>query len=559
VRRIIQPGRLFFGRIASQPLVVIFFVLNAIKVTIFHQDLSDCAYHPGWLAYHFLIAVLLLGIVYLFLFSRLRPSYLVVFYIIQTTYLAASTAYYHFFDYYPTFAQTCSFLFQLEPLTEIHNIPIDYGYAIYLIDLPALVALLIRHHFPLVKIYDLPYLKTKILAQLAVILIICATVGMIDRSRVPVEDYQNRKLEDRRIVRNYGMIWFVINSYFEDGQTPRRLYPRTSNHVLRFPARKQNLNIILIQVEAMDAAAVTARYDGAPVMPFLNGLRDRCLYYPYVLSFHGGGGTSDCDFSVINSMEPPYDRSVYFTKDYFFPNSVVKIFRRAGYQALAFHGNTSECWGRGKAFRRIGYSFFWDIKALNLCPVGWGAPDEEVYRFTRRYLDKLDPPYFIHIITMSSHFPYESVSLYFNEPRYDEIQDEMVRRYFNSMTYTDRALQEFVVSCQTLKNTAIVIYGDHACNAKGSDFHNSKYKVGRFKLEFVPLFILMPDGRKYHEEKCAATFLDIGPTLLSISGLECKYNSDGTDLTKYPLRNSNIPFHGTLLTRKKLLLKCEEP
>lgn len=556
--RIFHPRWHFHKWMVANPWVFLFFTLNVVKVTLFREVLSESGHNFHYPVFHLLTTTMILGSVYLFLFSRCCKACFIVFYVIQTVYLLVNAAYFSFFDYYLTVNQAIEYLLHLGPLLEACNIPFDQGYLVYLADLPFFLILIFRRPFPLIHTHEVPFKKSKTLAEIVLLLILCVVFNGVDAATVPIEDFENNELRDMRMVRSYGLLGFTVYDYCEGNLALRRQYLRTSRRVLKFPARKQKPSVVLIQVEALDAAAVTALYHGALVMPFLNALRNHSVHYPYVLSFHAGGGSSDGDFSILNGIEPPHNRSVYFARDYFFPNSVVKVFRRNGYQAMAFHGNTGECWGRSKAFPRIGYSPFLDIKGMDLAPFGWGAPDEEVFRFVRRYLKNTNPPFFAHIITMSSHYPYTSARNYFNDPRYDSIQEAMVRDYFNSMSYVDRALQEFVRTVTPRKNTAIIIYGDHACNARGPDFLNSKYTIGRLKLEFVPLFIITPNERKYREEKCVATFLDLAPTMLALSGIGCGYSSDGKNLLEYPLVNSNIPFHGTILSRRNLMRKCAE-
>ncbi len=67
------------------------------------------------------------------------------------------------------------------------------------------------------------------------------------------------------------------------------------------------------------------------------------VYFPYLLSYHFAGGTSDCEVAVLNSIEPLTSEPTMKLYDYGYPNSLVKRLETAGYHTLAFHGNRAGC------------------------------------------------------------------------------------------------------------------------------------------------------------------------------------------------------------------------
>ena len=147
---------------------------------------------------------------------------------------------------------------------------------------------------------------------------------------------------------------------------------------------------------------------GQEVMPFLSELRHESIYYPFTLSYHSGGGTSDCDFTVLNSVEPSRRASVFFDEHYDYPNALTKVLRGSGYGVYAFHGNVIKSWARHLAYPRMGYSEFFDIAKMGLSEQGWGAPDGAVFDFATQFTATCKAPFFAHIITMSSHYPYKN-------------------------------------------------------------------------------------------------------------------------------------------------------
>jgi phosphoglycerol transferase MdoB-like AlkP superfamily enzyme len=298
-------------------------------------------------------------------------------------------------------------------------------------------------------------------------------------------------------------------------------------------------------------------HKGKHVMPYLHRLSTQSIYYPFVMSYHKGGGTSDCDFSVLNSVEPLNFSSVFFRADYDFQNSVLKVLRAAGYNTYAFHGNTGQCWNRKVAFPKMGYQLFYDQEAMALPSAGWGAPDKEVFDYVLQALPKKRQPFFAHVITMSSHFPYNSVAQYYEDTRFNDIPAKEARSYFNSMSYVDKALEGFVESLRQMDNTTIIIYGDHAASRMvGQHFTAAKFSIRTNVLEFVPLLIITPAGTIYRERQHIATFLDVAPTVLDIAGIGCTYATNGQSLLSPPIKDSEIPLRGSLYLRSYLMNKC---
>jgi phosphoglycerol transferase MdoB-like AlkP superfamily enzyme len=294
------------------------------------------------------------------------------------------------------------------------------------------------------------------------------------------------------------------------------------------------------------------------VMPFLAQLRNDSLYYPYTLSYHSGGGTSDCDFAILNSVEPLRTASVFFEDRYTYPNSVVKVLRGAGYGAYAFHGNAITCWGRNRAYPRMGYSDFFDLVQMELAEQGWGAPDGAVFDFSATYTLRCKPPFFAHLITMSSHYPYNSVERYHPNELGDIPGEPLTSRHFNSMNYVDTCLRKLVTELRLRNDGYILIVGDHTPPKLNSSYLRApKLSVGGAVLEFVPLFILGPGVKPRWEVGTVASFLDLALTLLALSGVSCTYATSGIDLSAPPAVLPPIRFDNKAYSRRELFKLCE--
>jgi len=283
-------------------------------------------------------------------------------------------------------------------------------------------------------------------------------------------------------------------------------------------------------------------------------------YYPYTMSYHEAGGTSDCEFSAINSVEPLSDYPSMKINDYDYPNSIVRQLAGNSYDTVAFHGNVGSYFNRDVAYPKMGYRELADMAKMGLKDVGWGAPDNDVFSYAENRLKNEKQPFFAYTITMTSHGPFTNADNYYNNAVYDDVKDPTARNYMNSMSYVDQSVASYVNYIRAnFKNTYIFILGDHTPNVNSGDYRQASFTEGDKYFEFVPLIIVTPDNRQYREDNIAASFLDIAPTIANASGVPYSIDSDGMDLLNRTEENNNrIPYKGESFDRSYLLEKISK-
>ena len=111
----------------------------------------------------------------------------------------------------------------------------------------------------------------------------------------------------------------------------------------------------------------------------------------------------------------------------------------------------------------MGYDNFFDPTVMKLPEKGWGVPDGEVMHYVERHLEKEGKkPFYVSIITMTSHEPFNNFKHFVSDGRFDDVVPALTGRYFASLAYTDRAVKEFVESMQKkYPDTYFFLYGDH--------------------------------------------------------------------------------------------------
>ena len=307
-------------------------------------------------------------------------------------------------------------------------------------------------------------------------------------------------------------------------------------------------------MESIDANVIDAKYKDKYIAPYLHSLSKNCVYYPYTMSYHLGGNTSDAEFSILNSIEPLQSYPAMKLPSYNYPNSFINELNKSDYTCIAFHGNVASYFNRNNAYFTMGFSHFYDIKDMHLKNKGWGASDEDVFNFAKEKLLETNKPFLSYIITLTSHASYTNFSYYYSNADYDDVKG-LVGNYLNSVSYVDVTLKKFITYIRkNIPNTYIFIFGDHTppqindplYPLSSMHFH-SKY------FEFVPLLILTPDNIVYKENKRVACFLDIAPTILNTCGVKYSIRSDGNDLLNFKLNDfSLIPFKGEFFSRETL-------
>jgi phosphoglycerol transferase MdoB-like AlkP superfamily enzyme len=368
---------------------------------------------------------------------------------------------------------------------------------------------------------------------------------------------KNMFMGESRLVQRYGTLVNNAVSIYNNKNTEEYInslkYGRERTNEKE---AAQKANIFIIQVESMDASIVKQKHNGSYVMPYLNSLTTGSVYYPYMFSYHLGGGTSDAEFSVINSVEPLTAYPSIKLTTYKAPNSFISKLAQANYETNAFHGNIGRFYNRDVAFHKFGFKEFYDIAKMNMSDVGWGAPDDQVFNFSLEKSREASKPFLSYVITMTSHGPFTNAYNYYYNDAYDDIEDSLLKDYFNSMSYVDNSIKGYVQSIKKeYDNAYIFIFGDHTPKIESDVFKQSSVMIDEKLYEFVPLFIITPDNKIYSEQKNAATFLDIAPTVLNASGIKFSLKSDGANLLNPDESAGKIPYRGLQWDRAELYNK----
>ncbi|HMD68494.1 MAG TPA: LTA synthase family protein [Chitinivibrionales bacterium] len=538
---------------------VLFIFANALKTACFSCFLLDTGKTSDWqtLVFYFVRAILPLTFVFVLLTRPRRWFWFAGFYLVQTFYMALNLIYHFSLGDFLRLSQFIGLQSEAIDLVKYTNIPLDSRLWILAADLPFFIAMIVvysRFSNANKRMFFKPTLV------IGALIMVAALFLWNPLSRSPTLAPDNSQYSDAAMVKKYGLLAFNIMDILNYGRTKSQTLSLRAGPSVSSPGTEgPRPDFVLIQLESMGAYAIHRVYHGVHAAPFLHNLTAKSIYFPYAFSYHEAGLTTDCEFSVINSIEPLGDFPTMRLLNYRYLNSMYKRLAKYDYSIVAFHGNQGHFDNRDETLFKMGVQTFWDLTRMGLKEISWGAPDGDVFNFVEGQLGTQHEPFLYHIITMSSHEPFTLVNPYYKDNRFNAMSDKHAMAYLKSMAYVDRELEKFVTFIRKARpNCYIFIYGDHTPIGTFREFKKASYNAEGKLFEFVPMFILTPDSRVHYESRCAASFIDVAPTVLAASGVPYKLHTKGTNLLNVPLADGPLPFRGGTYLRSELYAKVKQ-
>ncbi len=291
-------------------------------------------------------------------------------------------------------------------------------------------------------------------------------------------------------------------------------------------------NVILIQVESLDAKIIDYRQQGKEVTPFLNDLKAESLYFE---NFYAQkvNGSFDADLSTLTSLYPVNRSYVFRDIDMSAFQSLPSLLKERGYQTLAFHNNDRFFFNRFEAYPELGFDRFYSKRYFseNIYQVpaerGLGINDYDFFNSSAKIIKEAaqkDKPFFAYLISLTSHTTFD---FYPEEATEDfaEVNSNLVQNYFRSINFLDSSLANFISELEKegiMDNTILVLFSDHESEIKSKEYESGRdFTLWRnVKVPYhIPLMIKHPEieNRILARE---GTTTDIGPTVLDLLGFE---------------------------------------
>jgi lipoteichoic acid synthase len=316
-------------------------------------------------------------------------------------------------------------------------------------------------------------------------------------------------------------------------------------------------NLIMIQVETLQASLVGTRVEGKPIVPNLEALIGRSYYYPNTYSQIGPGNTSDAEFIANTSLYPSQEMASSLKYSMKEIPGLPRLLGNMGYTTTTLHTNSANYWNRFQLYPALGFSDFADRTFFGDADiVGYGPSDAVLYAKTLPVIVSQTAEgkrVYAHVVTLTSHFPYGGglsarAPLTLSKP----VADTVTGRYFIAQSYADQQLGDFIKQLDQnglMDNSVVVVYGDHfGMRFSGITDEDRRIRAqllgrayNRADFYSIPLVVHVPKQTTPVRDPDVMGQIDIMPTVADLLGV---------DLTRVPhFGRSAFVKTPTLLTR----------
>jgi len=305
----------------------------------------------------------------------------------------------------------------------------------------------------------------------------------------------------------------AVNGWLEENKK----YQKPANEYSNLKGLLKGKNLIVIHFESLENVVVGKSYYGQEITPNINKLIKNSIYFNNIFEQVRDGNSSDAELMFNTSIYPLSSGSAFLR---FGENSYVslpKLLQEDGYTSIAIHGDDKEFWNRSQVFPVLGFERFITQEQFDdKSNIGMGISDKSLFSQSILEIKKLKEPYNFFIITLTSHMPF---SLEKKDQTLDLKNKNNTTDYLQSIHYSDKFLGEFYEKLKEeglLKNTALVIYGDHEGVHKyypSTTLQNNNYKL--------PFIVHIPGMKGFESNKIGGQ-VDMMPTLAYLLGIDEK-------------------------------------
>ena len=314
-------------------------------------------------------------------------------------------------------------------------------------------------------------------------------------------------------------------------------------------------NVIILHLESFQQFLIDYKLniDGKEyvVTPFLNSLYHSKETFSFANFFHQvkAGKTSDAETLMETSLFGLNQGSffVQYGGDNTQQAAPHILNDTNNYSSAVFHGNIGTFWNRNNAYKQLGYQHFFDQSYMSKMTKDnsfqYGLNDKVMFSDSIKYLEHLQQPFYTKFITVSNHYPYQSLAGDDKGFPLAKTDDETINGYFATANYLDSAVKSFfdyLKASGLYKNSIIVLYGDHygIANSRNTDLApllgkdpQTWTEYNNAMLQRVPYMIHVPGTDKGFISNTYGGEVDSLPTLLHLLGIDSKnYVELGQDL-----------------------------
>lgn len=131
----------------------------------------------------------------------------------------------------------------------------------------------------------------------------------------------------------------------------------------RFAGIAEGMNLIVIQVESLEAFPLQHKINGQEVTPVLNGLLKHAFYFTNFYEQVGNGMSSDGDLMLNTSIYPVTEGATFFRYPFTTYNTFPKVLRKMGYFTSVYHPDNGSFWNW------LPLSVLWGLNNVWMLPI----------------------------------------------------------------------------------------------------------------------------------------------------------------------------------------------
>jgi len=289
-------------------------------------------------------------------------------------------------------------------------------------------------------------------------------------------------------------------------------------------------NLVMIQVESLQAFVVGLRVGGEEVTPFLNEVARRGFAFDSVTDQTEEGRSSDSELATQVSLLPPNRGAAAFLYSDNQYTGLASILGAHGYTTLSAVPFDGSFWNRRATHRSYGFEtslFVDDFEPGE--SLGWGLSDRAFLTQAASRLAELPQPWCTYLLTLSLHHPFDGFPDHLKVLDIGDWEGEPLGNFLHTMHLFDGALRDFFSALDAgdlLDETVVVLWGDHdagfAWRPEIAEVAGVEPDAaGWYVSQRVPLIISVP-GVDGPEEALTvpAGHTDVAPTLLALLGID---------------------------------------
>jgi len=293
-------------------------------------------------------------------------------------------------------------------------------------------------------------------------------------------------------------------------------------------------NVIAVMMESMDSWMI----DKETTPTIYNMMKYGIEFTNYNPPFFGAGFTFGSEFAFNTGFFTPVSAvtASKFSANYF-PYSLARLFKEAGYKTNSFHFNDAEFYNRGIMHKCFGYEKYHSFDEFGITGVE-AELDSNMLKSDALYQAMTkETPFFSFIITYSAHLPYkgDSPKLALAKTYRSDLLDETMHEEKNNVQIlaadTDeffRQLLEKLEADGLLEDTVIIAYTDHFAYGVSDTEALNEWRGDSLSYN-VPAFIYATGIKPIKIAKPMMT-IDWAPTIVNLFGLNQEARYIGHDI-----------------------------